>query len=141
MLDSDLAKLYGIETRVLKQAVRRNIGRFPDDFMMELNLKEYAAMLSSSRSQFVTLDKSGRGTNAKYKPFVFTELGVAMLSSVLNSETAIPPRMSAVKSTTNNYSFFNSMAGFVFAAFSVCHSTVAKAMAMAMTAAAAKTQP
>ena len=116
MLDSDLAKLYGIETRVLKQAVRRNIGRFPDDFMMELDLDEYDTMLSSSRSQFVTLDKSRRGTNAKYKPFVFTESGVAMLSSVLNSETAIQAnisimrafvqvreyllRMSAVKSTT-----------------------------------------
>ena len=97
MLDSDLAKLYGIETRVLKQAVRRNIGRFPDDFMMELSLEEYDTMLSSSRSQFVTLDKSGRGTNAKYKPFVFTELGVAMLSSVLNSETAIHANISIMR--------------------------------------------
>ena len=89
MLDSDLASLYGMETRALKQAVRRNIKRFPEDFMMELSLDEYNALLSSSRSQFVTLNKTVRGSNAKYKPFVFTELGVAMLSSVLKSEIAI----------------------------------------------------
>ena len=89
MLDSDLAKLYGIETRELKQAVRRNIKRFPADFMLELDIEEYNAMKSCSRSQIVTLDKKGRGSNVKYKPFVFTELGVAMLSSVLKSETAI----------------------------------------------------
>ena len=89
MLDSDLARLYGIETRELKQAVRRNIKRFPADFMIELELEEYNAMMACSRSQIVTLDKKGRGANAKYKPFVFTELGVAMLSSVLKSETAI----------------------------------------------------
>ena len=88
MLDSDLAKLYGIETRSLKQSVRRNIDRFPEDFMIVLELDEYNALISS-RSQIVTLNKSKRGTNAKYKPFAFTELGVAMLSSVLNSETAI----------------------------------------------------
>jgi hypothetical protein len=89
MLDFDLAKLYGIETRVLKQAVRRNIDRFPSDFMMELSIEEFNGIMASSRSQNVTLDKSKRGTNTKYKPFAFTELGVAMLSSVLNSETAI----------------------------------------------------
>ena len=89
MLDSDLAKLYGIETRELKQAVRRNIKRFPADFMLELDIEEYNAMIACSRSQYVTLDKKGRGSNVKYKPFVFTELGVAMLSSVLKSETAI----------------------------------------------------
>ena len=89
MLDFDLAKLYGIETRELKQAVRRNIKRFPADFMLELDIEEYNAMISRSRSQIVTLDKKGRGSNVKYKPFVFTELGVAMLSSVLKSETAI----------------------------------------------------
>ena len=88
MLDSDLAKLYGIETRTLKQSVRRNLDRFPEDFMIVLELEEYNAIISS-RSHFVTLNKSKRGTNAKYRPFAFTELGVAMLSSVLNSETAI----------------------------------------------------
>lgn len=89
MLDADLARLYGIETRELKQAVRRNIKRFPADFMLELDIEEYNAMIACSRSQIVTLDKKGRGSNVKYKPFVFTELGVAMLSSVLKSETAI----------------------------------------------------
>ena len=82
MFDFDLAELYGMQTKVLKQAVRRNIKRFDgDDFMFEVSLEEL------SRSQIVTLNK-GRGQNVKYKPFAFTELGVAMLSSVLNSEIA-----------------------------------------------------
>ena len=86
MIDFDLAEMYGIETRVLKQAVRRNIDRFDgDDFMFELTPDE---VLEFSRSQFVTLNR-GRGSNLKYAPFAFTELGVAMLSSVLNSKTAI----------------------------------------------------
>ena len=86
MLDFDLAERYGIETRVLKQAVRRNLKRFEgDDFMFELTKNETIPL---SRSQFVTLNK-GRGSNIKYLPFAFTELGVAMLSSVLNSDTAI----------------------------------------------------
>lgn len=84
MFDSDLALLYGLETRVLKQAVRRNINRFPEDFMFELSKTEY----DSSRSQIVTL-KKGRGSNLKYLPSVFTEHGVLMLSSVLNSDKAI----------------------------------------------------
>ena len=84
MFDRDLAALYDIETRVLKQAVRRNISRFPEDFMFELSKIEY----DSSRSQFVTLNK-GRGSNLKYLPSVFTEHGVLMLSSVLNSDKAI----------------------------------------------------
>ena len=83
MLEFDLAELYGIETRVLKQAVRRNSARFEgEDFMFELTKEEI------SRSQIVILNK-GRGSNIKYAPFAFTELGVAMLSSVLNSPTAI----------------------------------------------------
>ena len=61
MLDSDLAKLYGIETRELKQAVRRNIKRFPKDFMMEIGIEEYDELLARSRSQIVTLNKKGRG--------------------------------------------------------------------------------
>jgi hypothetical protein len=84
MFDSDLASLYGIETRVLKQAVKRNISRFPEDFMFELSKTEY----DSLRSQIVIL-KKGRGSNLKYLPFVFTEHGVLMLSSVLNSDKAI----------------------------------------------------
>ena len=86
MLDRDLAELYGIETRVLNQAVKRNIERFEgNDFMFILSSDEINDL---SRSQIVTLNK-GRGYNIKYPPFVFTELGVAMLSSVLNSKTAI----------------------------------------------------
>ena len=84
MLDFDLAELYEIETRTLKQAVRRNMERFPQDFMFELTADE----LASLRSQIVIL-KKGRGSHAKYLPFAFTEQGVAMLSSVLNSYKAI----------------------------------------------------
>lgn len=83
MLDIDLAKLYEVETKVLKQAVKRNIDRFPEDFMFELNKNE----LESLRSQFVTLEK-GKGQYSKYLPFVFTEQGVAMLSGVLKSKRA-----------------------------------------------------
>jgi phage regulator Rha-like protein len=82
MLDVDLAELYGVETRVLKQAVRRNMKRFPDDFMFELTKEENQSL----RSQNVILK---RGQHSKYLPFAFTEQGVAMLSSVLNSERAI----------------------------------------------------
>jgi phage regulator Rha-like protein len=82
MLDRDLAELYGVETRVLKQSVRRNIKRFPPDFMFELTRQENQSL----RSQNVTLK---RGQHSKYLPFAFTEQGVAMLSSVLNSQRAI----------------------------------------------------
>jgi phage regulator Rha-like protein len=84
MLDSDLAALYEVETRTLIQAVKRNISRFPSDFMFQLNFQDVAAL----RSQIVTL-KKGRGEHRKYAPYVFTENGVAMLSSVLNSERAV----------------------------------------------------
>ena len=83
MLDFDLAEMYGVETSQLKRSVRRNIERFEaEDFMLELTWDEL------SRCQIGTLNK-GRGTNIKYLPFAFTELGVSMLSSVLNSKTAI----------------------------------------------------
>jgi hypothetical protein len=86
MLDFDLAGLYGVETKRLKEAVRRNAERFSgDDFMFELSHEEITEL---SRSQIATLNKS-RGYNIKYPPFAFTELGVAMLSSVLNSKVAI----------------------------------------------------
>jgi len=83
MLDRDLAELYGIETKKLKQAVKRNIDRFPDDFMFQLNKEEF----NNWRSQFVTsnVDKMG----LRWTPFAFTEQGVAMLSSVLRSKRAI----------------------------------------------------
>lgn len=84
MLDYDLATLYEIETKVLKQSVKRNIDRFPEDFMFELTESEYKSL----RSQIVTLE-IGRGKFSKYLPFAFTEQGVAMLSGVLKSEKAI----------------------------------------------------
>jgi hypothetical protein len=83
LLDEDLAVLYGVATKVLLQAVKRNIGRFPEDFMFQLTAAEWAAL----RSRFVT-SKGQRG-GRRYEPYVFTEQGVAMLSSVLNSEHAI----------------------------------------------------
>lgn len=123
MLDRDLAELYGVETKVLNQAVKRNIERFPEDFMFKLNKSEWLFLRSqiatlkdctlnidtenvdvvetSLRSQFVTLNNdedsmssqivmtNGRGQHSKYLPYAFTELGIAMLSSVLRSETAI----------------------------------------------------
>ena len=81
MLDEDLAKLYNVQTKVLNQAVKRNAFRFPEDFMFHLNKMEFENL----KSQFVTSSWGGR----RNLPFAFTELGVAMLSSVLNSETAI----------------------------------------------------
>lgn len=90
MLDFDLAELYGVETRALKQAVRRNIERFEgEDFMFELSEGEYNILKDRLRSQIVILEIDGRGKYPKYPPFAFTEMGVAMLSSVLRSEMAI----------------------------------------------------
>ena len=84
MLDADLAGLYRVPTKVLNQAVKRNIDRFPDDFMFQLTADEGALL----RSQTVTL-KPGRGRHRKYLPYAFTEQGVAMLSSVLRSRRAV----------------------------------------------------
>ena len=101
MLDRDLAALYGVQTRVLNQAVKRNSARFPVNFMFQLTTGETTALMSQivtssqretdancSRSQFVILNK-GRGGNVKYLPYVFTEQGVAMLSAVLRSPIAV----------------------------------------------------
>ena len=85
ILDFELAELYGVETKVLKQAVKRNIERFPSDFMFVVTKEEEIFL----RSQFVTLENKGRGKYSKYLPFAFTEQGVSMLSSVLRSSTAI----------------------------------------------------
>jgi len=82
MLDSDLASLYGVTTKVLLQAVKRNIARFPDDFMFQLDAAEWECL----RSQIVT-SNAGRG-GRRYVPYAFTEQGVAMLSSVLGSARA-----------------------------------------------------
>jgi len=84
MLDSDLAKLYGIEVKQLNLAVKRNIKRFPPDFMFQLNKEENTSL----RFQIATL-KNTRGSHSKYLPYVFTEHGVAMLSGILNSDSAI----------------------------------------------------
>jgi ORF6N domain-containing protein len=84
MLDSDLASLYEVETKILNEQVKRNLARFPEDFMFQLTENEY----NSSRSQIATL-KNGRGSNLKYLPFAFTEHGILMLSSVLKSDKAI----------------------------------------------------
>jgi hypothetical protein len=81
MLDFHLAELYEVETKQLKRAVKRNLNRFPPDFMFELNDKE----LRNLRSQFAT----SRWGGSRYKPYAFTEHGIAMLSSILNSEKAI----------------------------------------------------
>jgi hypothetical protein len=89
MLDYDLAALYEIETKILKQAVRRNLGRFPDDFMFELTKVEF----DNLRSQIVTSNYGGR----RYMPFAFTEQGVAMLSSVLKSDKAIEINISIMR--------------------------------------------
>ena len=84
MLDMDLAKIYEVETRALKQAVRRNLDRFPEDFMFQLTKEEWSIL----RSQIVTLEV-GKGNHPKFLPFAFTEQGVAMLSAVLNSQRAV----------------------------------------------------
>ena len=94
MLDRDLAELYGVQTKVLKQAVRRNIGRFPPDFMFELTNEEF----KDWRSQFVTSKSDKMGL--RYNPMAFTEQGVAMLSSVLNSERAILVNIEIVRAFT-----------------------------------------
>lgn len=92
MLDTDLAALYGVPTKVLNQAVKRNLLRFPADFMFQLAQEEHDTL----RSQSVTL-KHGRGRHRKYLPYVFTEQGVAMLSSVLHSERAVRVNIEIVR--------------------------------------------
>lgn len=89
MLDFDLAELYQVSTKALKQAVKRNLQRFPEDFMFELNSEEWEIL----RSQIVTSSWGG----TRYMPFVFTEQGVAMLSSVLRSEIAIEVNISIMR--------------------------------------------
>jgi hypothetical protein len=84
IIDRDLAELYSVTTKVLNQSVKRNSERFPESFMFQLTNSEY----NSLKSQIVTLEK-GRGTHRKYLPYAFTEQGIAMLSGVLKSKTAI----------------------------------------------------
>ncbi|EEO56169.1 hypothetical protein BSCG_03095 [Bacteroides sp. 2_2_4] len=92
MLDFDLAEMYGVETKRLKEQVRRNIERFPAEFMFELTKEEVAI----SRSQIATL-KTGQGYNIKYLPFAFTEYGIVMLSSVLKSKTAVEVNINIIR--------------------------------------------
>ena len=94
MLDRDLATLYGVETKRLNEQVKRNIKRFPEDFMFQLTKDECL------RSQIATLNE-GRGQHLKYMPYVFTENGVAMLSSVLRSDTAIEVNIRIMRTFTS----------------------------------------
>ena len=95
ILDSDLAMLYGVETKNLKRQVKRNISRFPSDFMVELTREEY----NSLRCQNGTIER-GRGEHSKYLPYAFTENGVAMLSSVLTSEIAVQVNIQIMRAFT-----------------------------------------
>jgi len=100
LLDSDLAQLYGVETKVLIQAVKRNLNRFPDDFMFQLSKQEFKIL----RSQIVTSSWGGR----RYLPFAFTEQGVAMLSSVLNSEKAVQVNIAIMRAFVQLRKFLQS---------------------------------
>ena len=106
MIDSDLARLYGVETKRLKEQVKRNLNRFPSDFMFELTKNETLSL----RSQFATSNKDGiRGGN-RYSPFAFTENGVAMLSSILKSDTAIEVNIRIMRAFTAMRSFLTNNA-------------------------------
>jgi len=94
MLDFDLAELYEVETRVLNQAVKRNIGKFPEDFMFHLLPGEWTAI---SSSQFVMMGLIPKNRTGKYLPFAFTEHGVTMLASVLRSEKAVEMNIAIVR--------------------------------------------
>jgi hypothetical protein len=85
MLDAELARVYGVTTKALNQAVKRNAGRFPADFVFRLRASEWKPL----RSQFVTLENQGRGQHRKYLPLVFTEHGAIMAANVLNSPRAV----------------------------------------------------
>ena len=92
LLDVDLAALYGVATKRLKEAVRRNIDRFPEDFMFRLSDEEWTNLRTQSASL-----KQGRGHHAKYSPFAFTEQGVAMLSGILNSPRAVQTNIAIMR--------------------------------------------
>ena len=103
MLDRDLATLYGVETKRLNEQVKRNIKRFPEDFMFQLTKDECL------RSQIATLNE-GRGQHLKYMPYVFTENGIAMLSSVLRSDTAIEVNIRIMRAFTSMRHFLQNNA-------------------------------
>ena len=106
MIDSDLARLYGVETKRLKEQVKRNINRFPSDFMFELTKEETVSL----RSQIATSNQEGGRGGNRYRAFAFTENGVAMLSSVLKSETSIEVNIRIMRAFTAMRSFFISNA-------------------------------
>ena len=93
MFDFDLAEMYGVSTRRLKEAVRRNIERFPEDFMFELTQDEFQTL----RSQFATSKTNETRGGSRYPPFAFTEHGAVMLASILNSETAVKASIFVVR--------------------------------------------
>ena len=106
MLDFDLANLYQVETKRLKESVRRNIERFEgEDFMFELSEEEYNVLKDRLRSQIASLEIDGRGKYPKYSPFAFTEEGVAMLSGVLRSSVAVQVNRAIMRAfvAMNNY--------------------------------------
>ena len=94
MLDFDLASMYGVQTKVLNQAVKRNIERFPEEFCFQLSELEY----NSLKSQTATLKNSGRGKHRKYLPYVFTEHGITMIAGLLNSDIAVNVSIKIVNS-------------------------------------------
>ena len=100
MLDEDLAELYQVTSKRLNEQVKRNIERFPDDFMFQLSEKEYESL----RSQFATL-KNGRGQHRKFLPYVFTEQGLYMLSAVLKSSVAIEVSIEIMRTFTKMREF------------------------------------
>ena len=106
MLDFDLANLYQVETKRLKESVRRNIERFEgEDFMFELSEEEYNVLKDRLRSQIASLEIDGKGKYPKYSPFAFTEEGVAMLSGVLRSSVAVQVNRAIMRAfvAMNNY--------------------------------------
>jgi hypothetical protein len=117
ILDRELARLYGVSTKVLNQAVKRNVNRFPEDFMFQLTMDEANAVLAPQpsarlRSQIVTL-KRPRGKHLKYRPFAFTEHGILMLSSVLKSERAIHVNIQIMRTFVRLREMLTSNAEFV----------------------------
>ena len=105
MLDRDLAQMYGVETKVLNQAVRRNLDRFPEDFMFMLSSSECKVLEISMRSQFVTSKMGGN----RYATLAFTEQGVSMLSTVLRSKTAIQINISIMRAFVTMRSYMSSV--------------------------------
>ena len=113
MIDRDIAELYGVETKRLNEQVKRNIERFPEEFMFQLTRDEMDSWIlqnvisNCSRSQIATLNK-GRGSNIKYLPYVFTEQGCAMLSAVLKSDTAVQVSIQIMKAFVSMRHFVQS---------------------------------